>query len=227
MKRCRIIFFALFVLPLFGRDTVVFGEPGNPNWRFIGKIPLVRPTAFTPVPNPERPGHKKMVVTASRSSGMMATVPGFDLRRTPIMRWRWRVVEPLTLPECADEKDDQALALYIGDGNNFRHRAISYRWEVNAPVGRFYRKYYSAGALVVDAVALRDRTVEAGKWVTQERNVVQDYRERFGEEIKSRFAVIVGANTQHLRRETVAEIDYIEFLSEEEAAADPIPADER
>jgi len=229
MKKTWMALLAAACLPLIAKEPVPFGNPEtfSSTWESVGTVPLAEKTVYTLVENPDRPGQWKMVVTTNSSNGMIASGPKIDLKATPIMRWRWRVVKPLDVAPGDNEEDDQAIHLSIGDGDRISERGIGYRWEVNTEIGKSELKRYNLGQMQLGTFTLRNRTTAPGVWVTEERNVLADYRAFFKDEIKSEFAILIGGNTQHLEQESVAEIDFIEFLSEEEAKANPIPAVEK
>ena len=62
--------------------------------------------------------HKVLHITSDKASGViMVDCSDVDLKKYPIMRWRWKAV---TLPTGADatvkSKDDQGIAVYVGYG---------------------------------------------------------------------------------------------------------------
>ncbi len=212
-----------------GRETISFGnrEGFVKLWQSVGTMPFLPMTDYAPEENPERPGKTKLVIKTDSSTGMIALSPKVDLKVTPIMRWRWRIVQPFELDPKANEMDDQAVHLSIGDGGQVQQRAIGYRWELNGKVGFQDVKYYNFGQMTLNAITMRNRETPPMRWVTEERNIAADYREQFKEDINPEFAIFIGGNSQHLKQKSIAEIDYIEFLSEEEAKADPIPESEK
>ena len=84
---------------------------------------------------------------ADDSSATFATqLKHIDLQRTPILRWRWRVLE---YPPDADgrvpERDDQAIGIYVSYGGFLGQRSVAYRWETDTPVGAEGTATYAAG----------------------------------------------------------------------------------
>ena len=105
------------------------------------------------------------------------------VRQSPILVWRWKVV---TLPAKADsrlrETDDQAAQLYVTFPRfleRIRSRIIGYVWDTTAPAGTIV-KSPSAGA--VTYVVVRSGRADAGRWLTETRNVYDDYKQIYGEE---------------------------------------------
>lgn len=100
-----------------------------------------------------------------------------DLKQYPILTWKWKVTK---LPAGGDfrkaKTDDQAAQLFLALS---RTRAIVYIWDTTAPQGLI------AEALVpppmrIKVVVMRSGPSQTGKWITETRNVYQDYRKLFG-----------------------------------------------
>jgi len=187
----------------------------NDDWKFDGSRFLVPRTKFSIGSEPTASAGNIMVVEASKATGIMLSAPSkVDLTKTPVMRWRWRVVKPLVFKPGENEPDDQAAAVYFGDGTLLKQRCIAYRWEVNTPLDTGGQRKYAAGMMTVSHKAVRNRTTPAGEWVIEERNVVEDYRKAYGKMPDSYFIISVGANSQYSGSDTRAEIDFIEFIPE-------------
>lgn len=186
-------------------------------WRFDGGRFLVPRTRFFVDSEPTASDGKIMAVDADKSTGVMLAAPSkVDLTKTPVMRWRWRVVRPIVLKPGEDEPDDQAVVLYFGDGTLLKQRCVGYRWEVDTPVGHSGLRKYAAGMMTVSHKTVRNRTTPPGVWVTEERNVVEDYRKAYGKMPDPYFIISVGANSQYTGSNSRAEIDFIEFIPERE-----------
>jgi hypothetical protein len=105
------------------------------------------------------------------------------VKQFPILVWRWKVV---TLPAKADsrhrETDDQAAQVYVifpRFPERVRSRIIGYVWDTTAPAGIIV-KSPSAGA--VTYVVVRSGRADSGRWLTETRNVYDDYKQIYGEE---------------------------------------------
>ncbi|MGE5306751.1 MAG: DUF3047 domain-containing protein [Alphaproteobacteria bacterium] len=106
-----------------------------------------------------------------------------DLQRTPILQWQWKVV---VLPTGGDsrgaDKLDQAAQIYVSwprFPRAFRSRIIGYVWDTTVPVGTQIR---SPKSHMVTYIVVRSGDAELGKWITEQRNVREDYKRIFGEE---------------------------------------------
>ena len=129
-----------------------------------------------------------------------------DVRQSPILQWRWKVA---ALPKGGDarrkETDDEAAQLYVTFPrfpSAVRSRIIGYIWDSTAPAGATFP---SQKVGTVTFVVVRSGDADVGKWLTETRNVHEDYKRIYGEEPgESVGAVAISANSQntHSRAES-------------------------
>jgi hypothetical protein len=122
-----------------------------------------------------------------RSKGDNSTISrdlkaSVDLKEMPILEWKWKV---MTLPTggnaCQKSTDDQAAQVYVAwlrSPEAVRSRIIGYVWDSTAPAGTICK---SEKTSTVTYVVLRSGSNELGKWITERRNVVEDFRKIYGE----------------------------------------------
>ena len=106
-----------------------------------------------------------------------------DLKRLPVLTWRWKAV---VLPKGGDsrhkETDDQAAQVFVAFPRfpqAVRSRIIGYVWDSTVPVGTIAKSEKTG---TVTYVVLRSGEGELGRWITETRNVCEDYKKLFGEE---------------------------------------------
>lgn len=125
-----------------------------------------------------------------------------DAAILPILRWRWRVSHAIAK---GDEKtkagDDYAARIYVtfrydpskvGAGTRIKyglakalygeyppHAGINYIWANRLPKGGSTPNPYTNRVMMV---AVRSGDGEAGQWIAEERNVVEDYRRLLNED---------------------------------------------
>ena len=126
----------------------------------------------------------KVLHLKSRSdSSTIAKEVKVNVKDTPILQWRWKAV---TLPQGGDSRkeatDDQALQLYLTFERfpSFaRSRIIGYIWDSTAPEGLIVK---SEKSRLVTYIVVRSGPQHLGKWLTESRNVYEDYKRIYGEE---------------------------------------------
>lgn len=136
-------------------------------------------TRYTLVPD----GGRTVLQATSRgtASGLIRKLT-VDLKSYPLLRWSWKVLRSLPGEDVARKGgDDFAARVYLVFPRTFfwRLRAITYVWSSRLPVGTFVASPYTGNAIVV---ALESGDRKAGTWVSEERNVYEDYRRAFGED---------------------------------------------
>jgi hypothetical protein len=100
-----------------------------------------------------------------------------DLRRFPILSWKWKVTK---LPAGGDfrrsKTDDQAAQLFVAFT---RTRSIVYLWDTSAPQG-LMSEAIAPPFMSIKVVVVRSQATQAGTWLTETRNVYEDYKKFFG-----------------------------------------------
>ncbi|MFH1351268.1 MAG: DUF3047 domain-containing protein [Pseudomonadota bacterium] len=117
-----------------------------------------------------------------------------DPLQYPVISWMWKVTK---LPEGGDfrrpKTDDQAAQLFLAFSNR---KAIVYLWDTNAPRGSV-DDAWSPPFMTIKAIVLRSGIGDAGKWVTENRNVYGDYKKIFGHEPPRVAGIRIQINSQH------------------------------
>ena len=118
------------------------------------------------------------------------------LKDTPILEWSWKVV---TLPKGADSRskhtDDQAAQLYLvwpRFPKELRSRLIGYVWDTQAPAGLVVK---SEKTSMVTYVVVRSAATELGRWLTERRDVVADFKKIYGEEPENPEAISIAIDS--------------------------------
>ena len=157
-------------------------------------------------------GTTVLQIKCNKSTGGVIVAPKVNLKKTPIMRWRWRLIN---YPNGADgrnpKKDDQPIGIYLGMEDGFlKKKSLAYRWEDLTPKG-FEGSVTYAKILTVHYITMQDNKTQAGEWVTETRNVAEDFKRVYGK-IPKKFALSVIGNSQYTQSNTVAELDFVEFI---------------
>lgn len=184
-----------------------------PGWSVENK-PFTKASVFQIQNDPNNPDHRWLSATsADASASLISGAPlTVDLKKTPIMRWRWRAT---VLPPGGDgrdpKKDDQAIGIYISSGSRFKQRSIAYRWETQTPSGSTGAVQY-ARIIAVKWFALRDYTHADGQtFFIEERNLAEDFKHAFGE-VPDQIGIGISCNSQYTRTRSEAQLDWIEFV---------------
>jgi Protein of unknown function (DUF3047) len=105
-----------------------------------------------------------------------------NLKETPILEWSWKVT---ALPRGGDlrhrETTDLAAQLYVvwpRFPSLLRSRIIGYVWDATIPAASIVKSQKTG---TVTFVVMRSGSQDLGKWLTEQRNVAEDYAKIFGE----------------------------------------------
>jgi hypothetical protein len=117
-----------------------------------------------------------------------------DLKQFPVLTWKWKVTD---LPKGGDfrksKTDDQAAQLFLAFSKT---QAIVYIWDTSAPqgvIGDASAPFF----MTIKAVVLRSGNAELGKWISESRNVYEDYKKFFGKEPPPVTGFRLQINSQH------------------------------
>lgn len=166
-------------------------------------------------------GGKALKATAEGSaSGLIYPLPeNFDLKKTPILAWRWKVEEVFADGDARlKEKDDYPARLYVvfpGWLPLFSH-SINYIWANKLPKGEHLPSTYHSKSIMV---AVQSGNERAGEWITESRNVYEDYRQLFGEAPPKAGAVAIMTDADQTGGSATAHYDEIRFESAPQGSA--------
>ena len=123
-----------------------------------------------------------------------------DLKATPWLEWSWKVV---ALPDRADvrrrETSDAAAHVYLVWPRwpaALRSRLIGYIWDANLPANSVQKSQKTG---TVTFIVVRAGTADLGKWVTERRNVREDYRMVYGEDPEDPAVIALSIDTNDTR----------------------------
>ncbi|MEI2742285.1 MAG: DUF3047 domain-containing protein [Candidatus Competibacter sp.] len=121
-----------------------------------------------------------------------------DLKRTPWLNWSWRVDQVLKgTDERSKDGDDYPARVYVvasGGAALWKTRSLVYVWSSNQPVGATWNNAFTDNARVM---ALRSGTQDAGRWVSEKRDIRADFQRLFGRDIDAVDAVALMTDTDN------------------------------
>ncbi|MBN1872117.1 MAG: DUF3047 domain-containing protein [Candidatus Omnitrophica bacterium] len=112
----------------------------------------------------------------------------------PVLSWKWKVIDFPSKKGYDDllnkEEDDFAARMYVIFPALFfsKSRVLEYVWARDLEVGTISSSPYSDNIKLI--VAQSGHLNEAGKWVTEERDIIDDYVTAFGEKPKLKIGAI-------------------------------------
>ena len=123
-----------------------------------------------------------------------------NLKETPILEWSWKAT---ILPTGGDlrrkETTDIAAQLYVVWPRFpalLRSRIIGYVWDATTPVATIVKSQKTG---TVTFVVMRSGSKDLGKWLTERRNVAEDYAKIFGESPDDPRAITISIDSNDTR----------------------------
>lgn len=161
----------------------------------------------------EENGNKFLRYEGSEAKHMLLPLGAnkeIDLRERPVLSWKWRVH---ALPEGGNEDsgnlNDSAASVYVVWGFNILRipRVVRYTWSSTLPVDYVASRNMGMQKIIV----LESGENNTGKWMTFERNIVEDYKKHFRGSVPKRpVAILILSDADDT--ESFAKADYDLFM---------------
>lgn len=195
-------------------SSLASGDRWPAGWDLIRPNPDAPPTRFRLEADDRR---TVLRADAEHSMAGLSKPVRVDLGRLPYLCWRWRIAAPLVKADLRTRQgDDYAARVYVlfdydkdrlplGErlklgalkmlfGIDIPAAALNYVWDNRYPLDTVAPNAYTDRAMMW---VLRSGPGEAGRWVTEVRNVKQDFRRAFGEDAPAVSAVVVASDTDN------------------------------
>jgi len=179
-------------------STATVGQTVPDGWSPLTFKKIPRQTTYEVIHD----GNTAVVKAESEASasGLTKAVK-IDPREYPIIRWRWKIDQVLARSDVSrKDGDDYPARLYV----MFEYEAdkvpltkklkyaagralfgdipigtVNYIWETHTPVGTVVENAYTDFAQMI---VVESGSQHVGRWLDEERNILDDYRMAFGEE---------------------------------------------
>lgn len=164
------------------------------------------------------PMNGKMVLQAESeaSASGLYKEQRIDLRKTPYLNWSWRIENRLgKLNEQSKTGDDYAARVYVvidGGWTFWKTKAINYVWSGHSAEGKIWPNAFAGENAMM--MAIRTSEDPVGAWFTEKRNVLEDLKKIYGENIPFIDAVALMTDTDNAEGKVTAFYGDIYFSSE-------------
>jgi hypothetical protein len=147
------------------------------------------------------------------ASGLFKKI-NIDLEATPYLNWSWKIDHVLAAADERSKKgDDYPARVYVvfSTGPLFwKTRSLNYVWSSNQAVDTDWPNAYTGSAHMIAVEGGRE---QAGQWRTYRRNVREDFKKYFGEDITEADAVAIMTDTDNTDQSASAFYGDIFFTS--------------
>ena len=172
-------------------------------------------------------------VSDASASGLTKAI-NIDPKEYPIVRWRWKVENVLRHSDVSrKDGDDYPARLYItfaydpdkvSLGKKLKFKtgqaifgdipiaALNYIWDTKTPIGTIVENAYTDFAQMV---VVESGMQKVGRWVSEERNIYEDYKQAFGEEPPLMNGVAIMTDTDNTKEQATAYYGDIQFAKVE------------
>jgi hypothetical protein len=169
-------------------------------------------------------------VSEQSSSGITREIR-IDPKEFPVVEWRWKVANILKNGNVNEKSgDDYPARLYItfeydstkvGFFEKAKYEtvkliygqyppigAINYIWESKSPIGTMVPNPYTDR---VNMIVIESGETRLNEWITEERNIFEDYKKAFGEDPPKISGVAIMTDTDNTKERAVAYFGDIVF----------------
>lgn len=207
-----------------------FSTPGAPPapWRMVS-LSGTRPTSYRVAIEAGRPA---LEASVDRSMSLMSRPITVDLKKTPMLCWRWMVSGPVKAADMTRRSgDDYAARVYVAFdvpdselsgsakmklriarslfSKNIPDAAVVYVWDNTHPVGTTRKSSYTDRSQLI---VTESGSAKAGQWVAERADVAADFAKAFPDQsgIPTNLAVAAdGDNTNSKGRAAFADIHFV------------------
>ena len=135
--------------------------------------------------------------SANEGSTISKDIKGkVNLKETPILEWSWKVAGlPRGGNSCKKATDDQAAQIFVvwpRFPEAVRSRIIGYVWDSTLPVGTTCKSEKSG---TVTYIVVRSGPADLGKWLTERRNVAEDFKRLYNDDLDPPAAISVAIDS--------------------------------
>jgi len=152
---------------------------------------------------------KVLKATSNASATGLIYEYEYDPAEYPVLTWRWKVENVIEKGDARTRKgDDYAARVYVVFPHWFKPltRSINYIWANRLPKGEYIPNPFFSRAVMI---AVESGPGNVGKWITERRNVLEDYRMIFGEDPGKAGAIAIMTDTDNTGESAVAYYDDI------------------
>ncbi len=220
-----------------GLDVGRFETPASvppPPWQLIRLDERIQPTQYTVR---RWDGVTAIEARADRSMALMARPLVVDLKQTPVLCWRWRVDDVLQKADMRQKSgDDYAARVYVAlklppqalglglrtklalarsiYGEHVPDAALNYVWDNRQPTGTIMPNAYTDRTQMIVVQTGRQ---QAGRWVSERRDVLADALTLFGKFDHQAASLAVASDTDNTGEQARAGFAELHFVAREQA----------
>ncbi len=174
-------------------------------------------------------GEPYLEARANSSASGIGLKQKINLEETPWMSWTWKVDKPLLkIDERTREGHDFPARVFVVASTGpfpWQRIALNYTWGTAAKKGDHW---VSPRSKTAHDIIIDDATTPLGQWVTNQRNVREDFMKFFGRDIRKASAIAVMTDGDNTGQTPVAGYRRVVFSAgkEDEKPSDTVGSKE-
>jgi len=238
----------LLLLSLLTPTISTAGDPGEEpffreefntleKWKPLKFRKIENMCTYTLDPQPDKECYVK--AQSSNSASGMVWQGEFDVYEHQMIRWRWKVSNVYKKGNALKKSgDDYPMRIYVMfkyDPDDPRvkkkfkyglgkllygeyppYSGLNYIWANREHSQRFIPNPFAKESMMIP---LRSGSALAEQWLTEERNILEDYREAFGEDPPAKASLAFMNDSDNTGEASESWIDWIEIYREQESGA--------
>ena len=121
----------------------------------------------------------------------------YDPQQYPYLTWQWKVDNIIASGDATRKSgDDYGARVYVVFPSFFfwKTRALNYIWANKLPKEQAVPNPFTSNAIMISVESGRDET---GKWITETRNIYEDYKRFFGQDPPKVGAIAIMTDTDN------------------------------
>ena len=212
------------------------GGPYPGGWHIEAAVKFRKPSVYRMV---DDSGITVVEGTAEASASGLVEFVDIDPHERPILTWRWKITQPVaganTTQRSGDDAPARILLSFAGDveslpfaerlwfnqvklisGIPVPYATLEYVWGAGAPTGTVVVNSYTSR---IRTLLVRNTPQPLNQWVTETRDVVEDFRRAFGEEPGRITAVALWTDADATGARSQGYYGDLTFLTRSEAQA--------
>ena len=128
----------------------------------------------------EEAGQKVLQAKSQGTASGLVFETEYDPKEYPVLSWRWKVANTLVKGDSRTKAgDDYAARVYVVFPHWFfpKTRTLNYIWANRLPRESVQVNAYLSNAVMI---SVESGAENVGQWMSERRNIIDDYRRAFG-----------------------------------------------